>query len=130
MKLGQQEKSVHSLVELRELKEEDREDLARLFPDSVEGQGHQREEYILGTYIGPASQPLHIVNFRCCRSDVFYVQDGTGLQVNVGDLVIVEADRGTDLGIVQHINVTWDEAKRHREHYVEEHYKWLMMLLQ
>ena len=44
----------------------------------------------LGTYMGPASAPLHIVNFKCCRSDVFYVQDNTGLQVGVGDLVIVE----------------------------------------
>ena len=83
-----------------------------------------------GTYMGPASQPLHIVNFKCCRSDVFYVQDGTGLQVNVGDLVIVEADRGTDLGTVQHVNVTWDEARRFKEHYAEEHYKWLMMFSQ
>jgi PSP1 C-terminal conserved region len=84
----------------------------------------------LGTYMGPASQPLHIVNFKCCRSDVFYVQDGTGLQVNVGDLVVVEADRGTDLGTVQHVNVTWDEARRYKEHYAEEHYKWLMMFSQ
>ena len=84
----------------------------------------------LGTYMGPASQPLHICNFKCCRSDVFYVQDGTGLQVNVGDLVIVEADRGTDLGTVQHVNVTWDEARRYKEHYAEEHYKWLMMFSQ
>ncbi|RMZ76169.1 hypothetical protein DV738_g5101, partial [Chaetothyriales sp. CBS 135597] len=84
----------------------------------------------LGTYLGPASAPLHIVNFKCCRSDVFYVQDNTGLQVGIGDLVIVEADRGTDLGTVQHINVTWDEARRYKEHYAEEHYKWLMMFSQ
>ncbi len=84
----------------------------------------------LGTYMGPASQPLYICNFKCCRSDVFYVQEGTGLEVNVGDLVIVEADRGTDLGTVQHVNVTWDEARRYKEHYAEEHYKWLMMFSQ
>ena len=84
----------------------------------------------LGTYVGPSSQPLHIVNFKCCRSDVFYVQEGTGLHVNTGDLVIVEADRGTDLGTVQHTNVTWDEARRYKDHYAEEHYKWLMMFSQ
>jgi hypothetical protein len=83
-----------------------------------------------GQYVGPSIQPLHIVNFKCCRSDVFFVQEGTGLQVSVGDLVIVEADRGTDLGTVQHINVTWDEARRYKEHYAEEHYKWLMMFSQ
>ncbi|RMZ81183.1 hypothetical protein DV737_g2658, partial [Chaetothyriales sp. CBS 132003] len=64
----------------------------------------------LGTYLGPANN--------------------TGLQVGIGDLVIVEADRGTDLGTVQHINVTWDEARRYKEHYAEEHYKWLMMFSQ
>jgi len=80
-----------------------------------------------GPYLGPPSQPLFIVNFKCCRSDVFYIQEGTGLHVNVGDLVIVEADRGTDLGTVQHTNVTPDEARKYKDYYAEEHYKWLMM---
>lgn len=81
----------------------------------------------VGAFLEPASQPLYIVNFKCCRSDVFYIQEGTGLHVNVGDLVIVEADRGTDLGTVQHTNVNWDDARRYKEYYAEEHYKWLMM---
>ncbi|KIW22671.1 hypothetical protein, variant [Cladophialophora immunda] len=81
----------------------------------------------VGPYLEPAAQPLFIVNFKCCRSDVFYIQEGTGLHVNVGDLVIVEADRGTDLGTVQHTNVTWEDARRYKEYYAEEHYKWLMM---
>lgn len=72
-------------------------------------------------------QPLHIVNFKCCRSDVYYVQEGSGLDVRVGDLVIVDADRGIDLGTVQHTNISWEEARRYKEHYAEEHYKWLMM---
>lgn len=78
-------------------------------------------------FLEPASQPLFIVNFKCCRSEVFYIQEGTGLHVNVGDLVIVEADRGTDLGTVQHTNVSWEDARRYKEYYAEEHYKWLMM---
>lgn len=73
------------------------------------------------------NQLLYIVTFKCCRSDVFYIQEGTGLQVKPGDLVIVEADRGTDLGTVAHENVTWSRAKEMREHYAEEHYKWLMI---
>ena len=72
-------------------------------------------------------QPLYIVSFKCRRSDVFYIQEGTGLHVNLGDLVIVEADRGTDLGTVMHANLTWDEARQKKEEYAEEHYKWLMM---
>lgn len=82
------------------------------------GRPHQLEHH---------SQPLFIVTFKCCRSDVFYIQEGTGLQVKPGDLVIVEADRGTDLGTVAHADITWEDARQLKEHYAEEHYKWLML---
>ncbi|EEH18958.2 hypothetical protein PABG_01277 [Paracoccidioides brasiliensis Pb03] len=73
------------------------------------------------------NQQLFIVTFKCYRADVFYIQEDTGLQVNTGDLVIVEADRGTDLGTVSHANVTWAKAREYKEYYAEEHYKWLML---
>ncbi|OKL59546.1 hypothetical protein UA08_05360 [Talaromyces atroroseus] len=73
------------------------------------------------------NQRLYIVTFKCHRADVFYIQEDTGLQVNPGNLVIVEADRGTDLGTIQHANVTWQEAKELKEKLAEEHYKCLMM---
>ena len=76
------------------------------------------------------NQLLYIVSFKCSRADVFYVQEGTGLSVKPGDLVIVEADRGTDLGTVSMANVDWASAKELKEHYAEEHYKWLMMYSQ
>ncbi|CAK7204392.1 hypothetical protein SEUCBS139899_007148 [Sporothrix eucalyptigena] len=76
------------------------------------------------------STPLHIVLFKCARADVFYIQEGTGLTVKPGDLVIVEADRGTDLGTVAVDSVDWVEARRLKEHYAEEQYKWLMMYSQ
>ena len=86
-------------------------------------------------YGGGIAQPRHnqllyIVLFKCSRADVFYVQEGTGLSVKPGDLVIVEADRGTDLGTVARDNVDWAQAKELKEHYAEEHYKWLMMYSQ
>ena len=73
------------------------------------------------------TQLLHVVTFKACRADVFYSQEGTGLQVKPGDLVIVEADRGTDLGTVAQDNVTWAKAKELKEQFVEEHYRWLMI---
>jgi hypothetical protein len=76
------------------------------------------------------NQLLHIVLFKCARADVFYIQEGTGLTVKPGDLVIVEADRGTDLGTVAKDNVDWHAAKELKEHYAEEQYKWLMMYSQ
>jgi hypothetical protein len=73
------------------------------------------------------NQLLYIVTFKCHRADVFYIQEDTGLQVKPGDLVIVEADRGTDLGTIQHANVSWQKARELKEQFAEEHYKWLMM---
>ncbi|PKY04367.1 PSP1 domain protein [Aspergillus campestris IBT 28561] len=73
------------------------------------------------------NQLLYIVTFKCHRADVFYIQEDTGLQVKQGDLVIVEADRGTDLGTIQHANISMQKARELKQQYAEEHYKWLMM---
>ncbi|EME46090.1 hypothetical protein DOTSEDRAFT_70175 [Dothistroma septosporum NZE10] len=70
---------------------------------------------------------LYIVSFKCSRVDVFYLLDNTGLTVREGDMVIVEADRGQDLGTVQHAKVTPDHARILKKKYSEEQYKWLMM---
>ncbi|TQS37218.1 hypothetical protein Golomagni_02316 [Golovinomyces magnicellulatus] len=76
------------------------------------------------------SNSFIIVLFKCSRSEIFYIQEGTGLAVKSGDLVIVEADRGTDLGTVARANVDWATAKELHEYYTEEHYKWLTMYSQ
>ncbi|TKA76213.1 hypothetical protein B0A55_06594 [Friedmanniomyces simplex] len=70
---------------------------------------------------------LFVVSFKCSRVLVFYLLEGTGLQIREGDIVIVEADRGQDLGTVQHANVTPDQARLYLRKYAEEQYKWLMM---
>ncbi|KAH9817752.1 PSP1 C-terminal conserved region [Teratosphaeria destructans] len=78
----------------------------------------------------PGARPrklLYIVSFKCSRVEVFYLLDNTGLEIREGDLVIVEADRGQDLGTVQHANVTPDQARLFKRKYAEEQYKWLMM---
>ena len=87
----------------------------------------QQQQQHLGHPQPRANQLLYVVTFKACRADVFYVQEGTGLQVKPGDLVIVEADRGTDLGTVAHENITWARAKELKEQFVEEHYRWLMI---
>ena len=74
-----------------------------------------------------ARRQLYIVSFKCSRADVFYLLDNTGLHIRDGDIVIVEADRGQDLGTVQHSNVTQEEARHYLRRYKEEQYKWLMM---
>jgi hypothetical protein len=57
----------------------------------------------------PASWPLYIVEFKAGRTDLFYLTD-LGLDVRVGDLVIVEADRGKDLGKVVNDSITVKEV--------------------
>jgi cell fate regulator YaaT (PSP1 superfamily) len=68
-----------------------------------------------------------MVTFKAQRADVFYVQEGTGLQVRKGDLVIVEADRGADLGTVASESIPFSEAKELKDKYMQEHFQWLMV---
>jgi hypothetical protein len=58
----------------------------------------------------PASCPLYIVEFKAGRTDLFYATDPT-LDIRVGDLVIVEADRGKDLGKVVNDSITLGEVE-------------------
>ncbi|CAG8434724.1 7805_t:CDS:2 [Diversispora eburnea] len=48
----------------------------------------------------PSHGPLFLVEFKAGRTDLFYVAENSGNMVKKGDLVIVEADRGKDLGKV------------------------------
>jgi len=50
--------------------------------------------------------PLYIVEFKGGRTDLFYVPEIAGITVKQGDLVIVEADRGKDLGKVVKDSIT------------------------
>jgi hypothetical protein len=65
--------------------------------------------------MGPTT-PLYIVAFKAGRRDVYYCPDPTQLLSN-GDWVIVEADRGSDLGTVVYDQVSaleireWQEAQ-------------------
>ncbi|KAF2149374.1 PSP1-domain-containing protein [Myriangium duriaei CBS 260.36] len=71
--------------------------------------------------------PLYLVSFKCARAEVYYVADNTGLEVKEGDLVIVEADRGHDLGTVLNVKLSWTQARELKVKANDEHYRWLMM---
>ncbi|KAG6836320.1 hypothetical protein H0H93_009160 [Arthromyces matolae] len=58
----------------------------------------------------PSSWPLFIVEFKAGRTDLFYLTD-MSLDIHVGDLVIVEADRGKDLGKVVNDSITIAEVE-------------------
>ncbi|KAL1306227.1 hypothetical protein AAFC00_004318 [Neodothiora populina] len=98
------------------------------FPNNRSLGGPDRQGPPPGVFSRPGfDTPLYIVAFKCARADIYYVQPGTGLEVNEGDLVIVEADRGYDLGTVTHARVDWTRARELKEKALDEHFRWLMM---
>ncbi|KAI5122695.1 hypothetical protein M0805_009748 [Coniferiporia weirii] len=59
----------------------------------------------------PGTWALYIVEFKAGRTDLFYVADHVGEPIRVGDIVIVEADRGKDLGKVVNDTITAAEVE-------------------
>jgi hypothetical protein len=58
----------------------------------------------------PASWPLYIVEFKAGRTDLYYCTH-PALELRVGDLVLVEADRGKDLGRVANDSISHREVE-------------------
>lgn len=77
------------------------------------------EKYLLDLYQlpkFPVESLLHncqlvLVAFKAGRIDVFYLPSSLSQPIGVGDLVMVEADRGRDLGKVVKMNISIDEAR-------------------
>lgn len=80
----------------------------------------EEEEYLGDLYQLPRfpiehslrNYQLVLVGFKAGRIDVFYLPSSNEFSsLKVGDLVIVEADRGRDLGKIFKMNVSIDEAR-------------------
>jgi hypothetical protein len=56
---------------------------------------------------------FYLVKFKYNRTDIFYIPDTAGFAVKTGDMVIVEADGGEDMGVVEHANITMEQAKEY-----------------
>ncbi|KAI8459572.1 hypothetical protein BY996DRAFT_4575827 [Phakopsora pachyrhizi] len=70
----------------------------------------------------PKDCPLYIVEFKAGRTDLFYFsfQDGkTPENIQRGDLVIVEADRGKDLGKVIRDSISVEDVQKFQNQQVE-----------
>lgn len=68
----------------------------------------------------PTTTPLYIVEFKAGRSDLFYAGDSLAAMVKKGDLVIVEADRGKDLGKVVNDNITPSQVQQLQQQQAEQ----------
>jgi len=62
----------------------------------------------------PPSCPLYIVEFKAGRTDLFYTADRSQ-DIRTGDIVIVEADRGKDLGKVVNDSITLAEVEAYQK---------------
>ena len=61
----------------------------------------------------PPGAPLYVVEFKAGRTDLFFTPEGEGQEpIRRGDLVIVEADRGKDLGKVVNDSISLAEVER------------------
>jgi hypothetical protein len=74
-----------------------------------------------------AWKALYLVSFKSSRSEIHYVPEGSDLNPQPGDMVVVEGDRGQDMGMVKHANLSLEEAKNHKADYNRKHYKSLVM---
>ena len=69
----------------------------------------------------PSSWPLFIVEFKAGRTDLFYLTD-LSQDIRNGDLVMVEADRGKDLGKVVNDSITLAEVEAFQRQQMERGY--------
>jgi hypothetical protein len=86
--------------------------------------------YTVPAALGRPGRRLYIVAFKCSRADIYYLYNNTGLEIRRGDLVIVEGDRGCDLGQVTHAEISLEDAKKFKQEASEEHFRWLVMFSQ
>ncbi|KAF2036745.1 hypothetical protein EK21DRAFT_51867 [Setomelanomma holmii] len=86
--------------------------------------------YAVPPVFGRQGRRLFVVTFKCSRADIYYLYDNTGLEVRRGDLVIVDGDRGSDLGQVTHADVSLEDANKYKAEANQEHFRWLVMFSQ
>ncbi|KAG0040322.1 hypothetical protein BGZ82_003627 [Podila clonocystis] len=79
----------------------------------IDQMGYQGQEYGMVNMGKPMTLnqisrhgSLYVVEFKAGRSDLFYATKSSGLQLRCGDLVMVEADRGKDLGKITNDSIT------------------------
>ncbi|KAG6905879.1 hypothetical protein DXG01_017129, partial [Tephrocybe rancida] len=84
--------------------------LSQLWTDQHERPGRPIQSTITPHQSSTAPPPLFIVEFKAGRTDIFYTSDPAH-DIRVGDCVIVEADRGRDIGKVVNDAVTLAEVE-------------------
>ncbi|KAF8950761.1 hypothetical protein BGZ46_004352, partial [Entomortierella lignicola] len=78
------------------------------YEDEYQIQGPSAKELGKGLSLGqlPHCGSLYVVEFKAGRNDLFYIAENSGVSLKTGNLVIVEADRGKDLGKITNDSIT------------------------
>jgi hypothetical protein len=69
----------------------------------------------------PSGYPLYIVEFKAGRTDLFFTGPDGPSNLRVGDLVIVEADRGRDLGKIVNDTITHNQIEEWQNSSAKHH---------
>ncbi|GAB7337902.1 hypothetical protein MBLNU457_4291t2 [Dothideomycetes sp. NU457] len=99
-------------------------------PNSPGGRYQNGPAHPVFTRPGVDTDKLVLVSFKCARTEIYYLVENTGLQIKEGDLVIVEADRGYDLGTVLRLGLNWEQARQGKDEANGVHLHWLTMFSQ
>lgn len=77
------------------------------------------------------SKIYRVVTFKCFRAAVYILPiDDHKQKISKGDLVLVDADRGIDLGTLASESLSLSEARRLVSLYNDKHRQWLMAFAQ
>ncbi|KAF1813744.1 hypothetical protein P152DRAFT_290301 [Eremomyces bilateralis CBS 781.70] len=102
--------------------------MARLQHEAAEERRLNEEHRLVNVDTNPRGtfgpKILYAVAFKCDRIDVYHVPESVGLRPKVGDMVIVDGDRGTDLGCVTAAGISVEEAKVVKEKSTQNHIRW------
>lgn len=72
------------------------------------------------------SRILYAVSFKCDRIDNYYLPVSSPLRPVPGQMVIVEGDRGFDLGMVTHADITVQQADSLKEQGIQASVRYLL----
>lgn len=93
-------------VHLEQVPEE--KTLPAVMNDVQEPETSSSEIRTQNTFPGSVDKMLYMVEFKAARSDLFYAP--RAIRLNLNDLVIVEADRGEDLGKIVMTDITSEQV--------------------
>jgi hypothetical protein len=106
---------------------DDRNFAASYFAGAQSALRHMDEKDTIVQPVVAAFRPVNLVTFKCNRAELFFSPDDPSIKLSPGDMVIVEGDRGDDLGTVQEVNISMTDGKKLKADFTKRHFRTLMV---